>query len=211
MAPKRLLLPLPDYERIFRVMHSTIDERSHTGRACIFFAMVGAAILRKYYKLNAVPVAGAAAFAVNANDSTVLTFGRLEDSRLISASDAFHCWIECNGFAIDFMAPIFQESMRSSGHQNTVPRRMFQRRLEHMAPTLDLTHEGAFVLLPDAQLTQATIDHFNARNVNADFANICTEWFVRPPKRIAENLNITDDLGKVTTLTLHGPQIDGVW
>ena len=133
MAPKRLLLPLPDYDRIFRVLHSAIDERSHTGRACVFFAMVGTEILRKYYKLNAVPLTGAAAFAVNAKESSVLTFGRFENDRLISASDAFHCWIECDGFAIDFMAPIFQESMQSSGHQNIVPRRMFQRRLEHMA------------------------------------------------------------------------------
>jgi hypothetical protein len=211
MATK-LLLPLLDYQRIFRVIYSAIDERSHSGRACIFFALVGAAILRKHYKLNATPLVGAAAIVVNANNSSALTFGQINQDKLICSPEAFHCWVECDGFAIDFMAPIFQESMRSSGHNTVVPRRMFQSRLEHMAPALgDFTHEGAFILLPDAQLTISTINNFGARHMNTDFANICLEWYKRPPKRISETLDIRDEHGEVTTLKLHGPAIDGVW
>ena len=42
------LLPLPDYQRIYQVTHSVLEasEIAITHRACIFFASVGALILR---------------------------------------------------------------------------------------------------------------------------------------------------------------------
>lgn len=212
MTRSKLLLPLFDYQRIFRVIFSVLDDRARTHRACIFFAVVGAAILRQHYKLNAFPIGGAAAFAINADDSFVPTFGTVEGNELTCASDAFHCWVECDGFVIDFMAPIFQESFRASGHNCNIARRMFQRRLEHMAPNLEgLTREGAFLLRPDTALAQSVINHFSAKHTNTDLANICLYWYKRPPKRIAESLDMRDDLGDITKLMLHGPEVTGVW
>ena len=212
MTKPKLLLSLLDYQRIFRMIYTVLEDRATTHRACIFFALVGAAILRQHYKLNAFPIAGAAAFAVNADDSFVATFGRVEKGDLICATDAFHCWVDCDGFAIDFMAPIFQESFRASGHNATIARRMFQRRLTLMAPNLEeLTHEGAFLLRPDAEHTKSVIGDFSTKHANTDLANICLYWYKRPPKRVAETLDMQDDLGNVTRLKLHGPEITGVW
>lgn len=212
MGPSKLLLPLPDYQRIFRVIYSVLDGRASSERSCIFFALVGAAILNEHYKLNATPVAGAAQFTVNANDSLVTVFGQLENGELISKLEAFHCWVECDGYAIDFMAPIFHESMRSSGCQSRIPRRMFQKRLELMKPIHgEFPGEGAFFFLPNMSLTQAIITNFGNRNSNTDFGNICIEWFKRPPKRIPETLAIRNDLGEITTLKLQGPNIESAW
>ena len=47
MAYSRTVVPLPDYERIFRVIYSVIDEHANTPHACVFFAVVGAAILEQ--------------------------------------------------------------------------------------------------------------------------------------------------------------------
>lgn len=46
----RLLLPLPDYQRIYQVAYSVLEasEIAITHRACIFFASVGTLILRDH-------------------------------------------------------------------------------------------------------------------------------------------------------------------
>ncbi|WP_085065994.1 DUF2026 family protein [Pseudomonas piscis] len=53
------LIPLQDYLRVHRVIRSTLDMAgAETAHACWFFSVAGAAILRKYYKKDAHPVAG---------------------------------------------------------------------------------------------------------------------------------------------------------
>ena len=212
MPQPRLVIPLADYQRIFRVIFTVLDERAHTHAACIFFAMVGAEILRQHYNVKAIPVSGAAAFAVSEDDSLIATFGKIENRELISAGDAFHCWVECNGYAIDFMAPLFHESLRASGHQCSIRRRMFQRPIDQMDPMLThFTHEGAFHLVPDLEQSKAMLANFNARPASTDLANICVSRYKRPPKRINETFDIQDDLDKITKLKLNGPELSGVW
>lgn len=212
MPPPKLILPFSDYCRIFRIIYSVLDGRAHIHQACIFFAVTGAALLRRHYKFSALPVAGAAAYMIDADTSLVATFGKIEDGMLVATSDAFHCWVECGGYAIDFMAPVFRENIQATGIQHTIPRKMFQRPLVEMASSsAELTHEGAFSLFPDRERTQAMIENFDAKPSSSDLANVCAHWYRRPPKRMPQTLDMADDLGEVIRLDLHGPEISGVW
>lgn len=212
MAPPKLLLPFADYCRMFRVMYSVLDERAHAERACIFFAVAGTLLLRRHYKLNALPVAGAAAYMVRADKGLIATFGKREDDRLIATPEAFHCWVECDGYAIDFMAPIFQENLAAAGIQDAIPRRMFQRRVaERTTSPADLAEDGAFSLFPDQKRTMEVMANFDARSTSGDLANLCAHWYRRPPKHISPTLDMANDAGDVRRLTLHGPEISGVW
>lgn len=212
MPPPKLILPFADYCRIFRVIYSVLDGRAHTHRACIFFAIAGAIVLRRHYKLSALPIAGAATYLVDVETAFVATFGKIEDDMLIATPEAFHCWIECNGYAIDFMAPVFRENLQAAGFPHAIPRKMFQRPLAEMASTsAALTHEGAFTLFPDRERTQAMIENFDRKAESGDLANICAHWYRRPPKRISETLDMASTGGAVTRLTLHAPEVSGVW
>lgn len=144
MPPSKLILPFPDYCRIFRVIYSVLDGRAHTHRACIFFAIAGTLLLQRHYKLTALPVSGAAAYMVDADTSLVATFGKIEDDMLIATPEAFHCWVECDGYAIDFMAPVFRENLNAAGMRHATPRKMFQRPLSEMASSsAQLARDGA--------------------------------------------------------------------
>jgi hypothetical protein len=211
MAPK-LLVPFADYSRIFRVIYSVLDGRAHTHRACVFWANTGAKMLKDHYKLPAVPIAGAAVYYLSDAEALAATFGEFKDGDLVSTPEAFHCWVECGDYALDFMAPVFHENMRSSGYASTIPRRMFQRKLSHMADSAaGLTHEGAFHLRPSVEQTESMLRSFGSKFAPSDLANICSYWYRRPPKPIPKTLDMQDDLGNVTKLELHGPEIVGVW
>jgi len=212
MPPPKLLLPFADYCRIFRVIYSVLDGRAHTHRACIFFAVTGAFILRQHYKVQALPVAGAAAYMVDFDTSLVATFGKIEDDMLISTPDAFHCWVQCDGYAIDFMAPVFRENLQAAGISQIIARKMFQRPLAEMASSSEeLICEGAFSLFPNSERTQAMIENFETKASSGDLANICAHWYRRPPERMLETLGMANDLGEVERLKLHGPEVAGVW
>lgn len=212
MPPPKLLLPFADYCRIFRVIYSVLDGRAHTHRACIFFAVAGAIILRQHYQLKAIPVAGAAAYMVDSDTSLVATFGKIEHGMLVSSAEAFHCWVQCDGYVIDFMTPVFRENLQAAGISSPIARKMFQYPLAEMVESsVELDSDGAFSLFPSSERTQAMIENFEAKASFGDLANVCSHWYRRPPKRISETLDMSNDLGKVERLTLHGPEVSGVW
>lgn len=176
--------------------------------------MAGAGILRKHYRLDAVAVSGAAAYVVNAEERFVATFGKVEADTLVAVPDAFHCWVQCSGYAIDFMSPVFPENLLSSGFAGAVPRRMFQRPLADISSISSMAsdpEDGAFCLLPSQERTEAMVRNFSAKAANADLASICAYWYRRPPERIDEHLDMQNDLGAVARLALQGPQINGAW
>lgn len=212
MSPPQLLLPFADYCRMFRVIHTVLGGHALTQRPCILYAVAGTLLLRRHYKLNALPVAGAARYTVDADKALAVAFGQIEGDRLIATPEAFHCWVECDGYAIDFMAPIFREGLALTGIHEAIPRRMFQRRIAEMAKTSDgLAVDGAFSLYPDQQRTMAVMKNFDARHASGDLANTCAHWYRRPPKNIPTTLDVANAAGTVQRLTLHGPEISGVW
>ena len=122
---KRPLLALPDYQRIYQVIYSVLEasEVARTHRACILFTIAGTLILREHYKLPATISAGFMGMMVDAKSSTVAMYGRMGDGPE-SDGQAFHAWVECQGWLIDFMAPIMGMAFKEDGHPLDVPRWM---------------------------------------------------------------------------------------
>ena len=198
------LIPLLDYLRIYAVIRSVLDGiDARTAHACIFFSTVGAAILREYYRKEAIQVAGAAFYLVDVEQRNVMSFARLEGGRVQSLTTAFHAWVQCEGYAIDFMAPIFPETCESSGHPFTAPRKMFQRRLDEMAPSHEhLEKEGDFYLVSNPDLTIEMRRAFLQKSASTDLVNICLHWYRRPPESIASELRMQN--------CVFQPIVDGI-
>ena len=90
MPTAKLPITLPEYERVFRVIYSVIDDHANTPHACMFFSFVGAFILEKKLKIKATPVAGASVLYVDAISNNAITFGEFSDGTLTSHREAFH-------------------------------------------------------------------------------------------------------------------------
>lgn len=148
--------------------------------------------------MKALPVAGAAAYLVDAKTSLVATFGIIEDDILLATPGACHCWVQRDGYAIDFIAPVFRENLLAAGISHATPRKMFQWPLA--ATEDELTCDGTFSLFPDQERTRAMIQNFESTSSSGDLANACTHWYHRPPKRIAETMDMANNLGKVIRL-----------
>jgi len=64
--------------------------------------------------------------------------------------NAFHCRIVCDNEIIDFMAPVFRESIQSAGVASNCPEKMFQKHIELMSQHYDsLNNSGDFYLKPN--------------------------------------------------------------
>jgi hypothetical protein len=207
----RPLLPLPDYQRIYQVAYSVLQatEIAITHRACLFFASAGAALLRKHYQLPATISTGCLALMVDEAKANVLVYGREVDGEWICDAKAFHAWVECEGWLIDFMAPIMGISAQEDGAGFAVPRRMLQKRLEDCYPSpLDLQHAGDFFRNHDPSLGNALIDSQKA--AFTDLLHVCDVWFRRPPRQMPP-MGLGDSHGKPKMLRLQAPSIEGVW
>lgn len=206
----RLLLPLPDYVRIYQVIYSTLEASgiALTHRACLFFAFAGVLILREKYKLPATVSAGCMALMVEDNSTTVV-YGRQEDGFVEYDRESFHAWIECDGWLIDFMAPIMGTAVRQDGRDWIIPRKMLQKRLDLAKPSLaELARSGDFFIEHDRALADSLIDRQPVQF--HDLLNICSTWFRRPPKKL-ESLSMGDSQAGVRKLVLCAPSVSGVW
>lgn len=207
---KRPLLPLPDYQRIYQVIYSVLEasEVARTHRACILFTIAGTLILREHYKLPATISAGLMGMMVDEKSSTVAMYGRMGDEPE-SDRQAFHAWVECQGWLIDFMAPIMGMAFKEDGYPLNLPRWMLQKPLaEQKSDISELQKAGDFYLEHDPALAASLID---AQPVIAhDLANVCLEWFRRPPRTL-KKLALGGNTGIPKQLVLSAPSINGVW
>ena len=211
---QRMPINLPDYHRAFRVMHGILESENATPqKACLFFANAGAAILRKHYRLNAVVNAGAAFYKLDDNESSqILSYADVSTDGFTSHSAAFHAWIECDGWIIDFMAPFFPEAMEDAQINNSFPRKMFQKNMSSMARSInDLEQIGDFFHEPNLGLTQELQSHLSKNRANADLENIVVKWFARNPKKLPAAIPIRDQNGKINHVNLSKLSIDGAW
>lgn len=207
------LIPLLDYLRIHGVIRSVLDSvDAHTAHACMFFSVAGAAILREFYKKEAMQVAGAAFYLVNEQQRNVISFATVEEGHVQSSDTAFHAWVQCDGYVIDFMAPIFLETCAAAGHPFIVPRRMFQKKWVDMAPNHEhLYREGDFHLVPNPTLTIDLRQSFLKKPAGADLVNVCLHWYRRPPKVILPELQMQNDQGEITRIRLGNIAVSGAW
>jgi hypothetical protein len=202
-----------EYERIFRVLYTVLDDRAVTHRACIFFAVAGANLLREHHRMKADPVSGAAAILVDDAAGNVATFAAIDQGFFLASEDRFHCWVQCDGWIVDFMMPLLKENMRATGAEWAIPRRMFQRPIaEGGSCPEDFNRRSAnFVFLPSAERTIAMHANFHARPASEDLSQVCNAWYRRPPRKMPATLDMGDNTGGVTRLKLHGPSIEGAW
>ena len=207
------VITLKEYETIFRVLYAVSHSVGNTtGKACLFYNVIGALVLAERFKKKARPVMGAAFFRVHDPSATVLSYSRLIDGIPSSDAEAFHCWVECEGFLIDFTAPVFRESFAESGQQLAINRQMLQKPLSQMASTVnDLSSEGDFWLLPNPELSNELLAKFLQKPAPSDLAKVCLSWVAKPSKKTPEVFAMMNDLGEVSNMKLPNIHLVSAW
>ncbi len=208
----RPLITLKDYETVFRILYSVSASVGNTaGKACLFYNVIGARMLNEHLKVEARPVVGSAFFLVHDQSNTVLSYSQIGADGPFSSPEAFHCWIECEGYVIDFTAPVFRESLSEVGQQLQIPRKMFQRPLSKMAKSwTELNSAGDFWLTPNVELTAIALRRFLEKPAPSDLANVCLHWFKKNSKT-PESLSMINDLGEITEMKLANIRLSEAW
>jgi hypothetical protein len=204
-------VPLPHFERIAKSILGILEaEKADITASCLFFGIIGASILNKYYKLSAQAVVGAAAF--NLDGTHFIAFANQPGKVVPVGEENFHCWVEANGWFLDFSSIVFPEIVTSlSGH--SCPRLMFQKPLlkaQNSLSELKLTPEGAFYCRPDSALSQQQFSKFRNTLSYVDLVEICTGWYRKPPK-LMPPIGLSDRLGITKPAFLSSYQFSGVW
>jgi hypothetical protein len=194
-------------------MHGILlNEDSVPHKACLFFANAGAEILTRHFKQPATPIAGAAFYLLHEGSASVLSFADLSRGDVASHNQAFHAWVQCGEWAIDFMAPLFPEAIKDTGVDVKVPRKMFQRNISNMAGSLnELSRSGDYFLAPNMELTNQLQNNLTEKPANADLVYIASRWFTKTPKKIIKEIPISDAKGVLTKAKLSNTTIDGAW
>lgn len=70
-------ITLPEYERLFRTIHAVVaNEKGDPTKACLFFAVAGAYLLKRHHKLSsACPVARVAGYNLGTPSDFGIIFG----------------------------------------------------------------------------------------------------------------------------------------
>jgi hypothetical protein len=80
--------------------------------------------MHKHYQLNAKVICGSGAVMLDEKTETALSwFTQNPDGTLTTGTDAFHTWIECDGWLIDLMAPNYREALTGATLQHAVNER----------------------------------------------------------------------------------------
>lgn len=217
MKHRPLTLTLPQYERIFRIIHSfyTTTQPPLDRPNCLFYNYAGARILEDVLGIQAVPVCGAAFFKLADERYPVLGLGHIdEESRSFFCSpDGFHSWVATEKHLIDFTAPLYQEYLRPLGAAAPkVAPKMFQKSHELNRDTpWEVTRIGDFCLVGDLGMTEEKYNQNVGHDGVNDLVLACGRYYVRPPKPLPPPPMIVDNLGMVARLALSGPQIVGSW
>lgn len=202
-------VPLSDFERISQsVLGILVAEKANITASCLFFGIIGESILNRHYKLEARAVVGSAAFNLGA--AKPIAFANPEGDPVTVGEENFHCWVEANGWFLDFSSIVFPEIIASLGGQ-PCPRLMFQKPLVKSSLAMsELQSQGAFYCRPDHARTQEAIAGFRSKLAYSDLAEICTDWYRKPPKQMAP-IGLGDQHGNTKPAFLSPVKFDGVW
>ena len=206
-------ITLPEYERLFRILHAVVaSEGGDPARACLFFAVAGAYLLKRQHRLDsACPVAGAAGYHLRTPDGFTLVFGRPQDGTLVADGDHFHCWIEVDGWIVDPMAPLFGEMAPAGRERAGIARCMFQKPALAATDMACLATPGAYLHVANHRLTTELMQGFTAKAAYADLVRICDRWYSRPPRKIAPGIGIGDQTGRTIRVELSPIRLSGAW
>lgn len=205
---KTMLIKQSDYHRIYRTISSLlVGSNADPVTASMYFATFGAFILKQHYKMDAVaPKGGLAAYNLGGN---IMLFADHRDDGYVSgAGDSFHCWVEADGWAIDFMAPAFSDKFS----ELAVPSRMFQRPLASMATSVNaISQSGDFFLRHEPQAMAERFAEWQKHGAIGDLASIAAKWFRKSPRHMSDSIVIESEKGEAKTVTLTGNTLSGAW
>jgi hypothetical protein len=189
-----------------------LNENAKIHHSCIWFSLIGAAILDQYYQLKPKVFMGIAAYMVNGTSQSVLTFAEKAGDRFISSEGGFHSWIEVDDVIIDFTSPLFPTMMKTPDDKPLCESKIFQRSIETMVNSpRELAATGDFFMLGDAKLTDNLVDDFVSVPANMDILNICCSWYRRPPSEMQQMIGISDGTDAIRPLYLQRFEISGAW
>ena len=196
-----MIISPDDYERIYKVINSVVlNEDVSPEVSSILFSFFGAHILKKHYELNALPKAGFAAYKLGNNDDSMITAGRAE---------SYHCWVEVEGWLIDFMAPAYTSLQAKKGSKVA---KMMQKQLSSMSDSVnDIAHVGDFYLEANNRVLADKYTVIKNTPVFGDLASVCAHWYKKTPESIERKMTIEDQNGKLTNILLQGESIVGAW
>ena len=209
----RLIIPMPDYERIFKTIHGILlTEKTDDSKSCLYFGIFGATILNHYYKLNAKVKMGCFFFKPFLESNNVLAFAKMENGHLISSYDAFHCWIEVGDYIIDFTAPLYRKLLAEYEMPSVIERKMFQKPISDTSPSPnEVSNAGSFFLASNSILESQLMNEFFMKQTNKDLMEICLDWFKPYPKKMDVVVHIGDGKGDINTAKLSPFSITGAW
>jgi hypothetical protein len=210
MVPSKTTpVPLRDFERISQsVLGVLVAEKANIAVSCLFFGIIGESILNRHYKLGAKAVVGSAAFNLGGPKS--IAFASPDGEPVSVGKENFHCWVEANGWFLDFSSLAFPEIATSIGWQ-PCPRLMFQKPLVKSSLSLpELQSKGAFYCRHDDSLTQERIARFHSTLAYSDLVEICTDWYKKPP-RAMQPIGLSDQHGNTKPAFLSSAKFNGVW
>lgn len=199
-------LSISDYKRIYQFIYSVLETSgiAITHRSCVFFAAAGAVILQEHYNLPATISVGCMALRVDEQRPNIVIYGRNENGYFVSDEKAFHAWVECDGWLIDFMTPIIGVALQQAGTDWEVPSRVLQKNLEDRKSSLgEIQHVGEFYVGHNPALADLVIDSQSARFFQ--LMNTCVNNY----RELLETLKETT-LTDVQSLAC-APSIEGVW
>jgi hypothetical protein len=202
-----------DYKRIFSTIYSILlSEDAKINNSCIYFSIIGSLILQTHYKINAKVYMGIAAYMLQETEELVLAFAENKDENIFCSENGFHSWIVANDCVIDFTAPLFPKMIKERNRIFLCESKMFQKHLNLMCCSADkLKVNGDFFIRNDHEFTEEMIDHYTSYPVNIDLANICCEWYRRPPLNMKKAISISNAAGKIKKVPLKSFQITGHW
>jgi hypothetical protein len=203
-----VLIKRRDYERIYRIINSLlISVGANPTVACTYFAAIGAYILEKHFNINAELKGGFAAYCLG--NSNILAFGHCDGKTVDLESESFHCWLEADGWVIDFMAPSFSELDTPNAK---IESKMFQRRLSEMVSSVkDIRKSGDFYFESTHTSTRKSMQAMGTEQIHEDLAEIAVMWFQRVPKKIQGSKTIFNRNGDKMTIDLIGQPLTGNW
>ena len=207
--PRTPPVPLLDFERISQsVLGILVAEKANIAASCLFFGVIGESILNRHYKLKAKAVVGSVAF--NLGGAKPIAFANPECERVAIGEENFHCWVEANGWFIDFSSLVFPEIVSSLSGQ-PCPRLMFQKPLAKASLSMfELQSQGAFYCRSDDSLTQEKISDFRGIPAYDDLVNICTDWYRKPPKPM-QPIGLGDKYGNTKPAFVSSVKFGGAW
>ena len=199
-----MIISAAEYQRIYQVINSIVlNERVSSEVSCILFSFFGAHVLNTHYKVKALPKAGVAAYQLGEDDGATL---------LADKAASFHCWVEVDDFLIDFMAPCFSSLEAHKNDGLKVSSRMMQKPLSSMVASLtELKQSGDFYLEANNNVLANKYAIIKNTPVFGDLADVCAQWYTKPPTGIISSMVIEDQEGELTSIPLQGDKVIGAW